>query len=438
MKFFIYYVGSSTGASIGKKRKAPQDISSENIRSKKAKIDESTIILVNGPQASSSIYGPSTVHGDHAYFVDNFNTICEFYVPTRSWKQLIKCPQACFGLTTIENELVAVGGAVKTGESLATTSKVLCFSLTEKTWCDDKYPPMKIARGNPKVVVSGKYLIALGGETEPENRTNSVEVLDIEEKQWYSSDQLNLPEEFQWLSACICNKDIFVVGVHNDPNFRETMEGIVDNDVDSPEDWSYECYHNEELDPHPYPCFSMYRCSVDTMVQIVKESVQIVKENSKMQVWQPMQHPHPSVYAHNKKPNAYSLTHISDYFFYNDCDFSLLCFNEQDLVAIGCSHIKETSHTEVKRSLKLAYYSYREARKEVNYLTDPSNVLDPDEIDETLDVIDSVATKDGKTHIYIYNKEQDSWEHVTSKQDDSKDYPSAAVVDNKIVIVRNS
>ena len=90
-----------------------------------------------------------------------------------------------------------------------------------------------------------------------------------------------------WQSACLCNNDIFITLEYEDPNFEETMstfDELNEYNADYAEDtttvvdkygnvYQYANVHYELLDPpNAYFCFSMYRCSVETLLQILQEN----------------------------------------------------------------------------------------------------------------------------------------------------------------------
>ena len=277
-----------------------------------------------------------------------------------------------------------------------------------------KYPPMKKERVNPNVLVSGIFLIVIGGfmYTPDESGRNvirepimSVEILDVEGKTWHFNDKIHLPEEFStmtWLSACINDKDLYITAKHNDPDFKETLR-VVD----------------------PYPCFSLYRCSVDTLLQFAQEE-------SKMEMkilWQKLQHPHDSVYL-NLIPNRVSEEGIeeADYLGFCACRYTISSVNNE-LVAVGCQHIQSVSNEYLRRILSNAYDAYQMYQ---DYSDHPYNGLIVRNDEDTID---------NECHIYRYDGEADCWEFVksTPPNGESNSQPSVAVVnDNKLVIVRNS
>ena len=374
--------------------------------------------------------------------------VFEYNVPSREWTQSFECPQSAFGLAAIENELILVGGVVTVEaggpviegtEEVTPTNKVQSLTLSTSSkqlqW-QEKYPPMPTARVWPEVVVSGKYLIALAGRTSACDATNIVEVLDLEKKRWFSNDKINLPAEFntaKWQSACICGQHIFIAVKYDDPKFEEKMEPLNDK---------YDDY-DDPIDPgDPYPCFSLYRCSVDTLLQLAQEeATEDATSLMKREIWQQLKHPHHSVYrwlkdddvkdnvlptCNDENPDPY-LNNITEYFHYGLCSFTLSCMNNDTLVAVGCKHIKSTTTAEVDTLLDSAYFYYRVVKKLI--------------CNDGAEVVDHYTEPDKKCYIYLYNMENDSWEMTKSidlMAEKNFARPSVAVVKQNIVFLKGS
>ena len=261
--------------------------------------------IVSGPLRPSPYEFFSTAaHKGMAYFANVYG-IHKFDVHQRKWTDKIPCRRVFFGMAVIEDELTIVGGVtvIESGESEkifdVETKEVACWPLSasskQNSW-HEKYPAMGTALIFPEVVVADKYLIALGGSAEMKNGiicnpTTSVEILDLEEKRWYSNDRISLPEVFttmMWQSACICNNDLFIAVEHDDPRYDNTKEELIE--AESTDSYGEHKPELDEMLPEPYPCFSMYSCSVETLVQMAKDQC------NDGYCWQELPHPHPSVY----------------------------------------------------------------------------------------------------------------------------------------------
>ena len=434
--------------------------------------------IASGSQCRSRISDAAAAHNGMAYFAKGYD-IYEFDVSRRYWTRMIPCQQAYFGMAVIEDQLTLIGGVIKSEETEGlevATNKVVCWSLSasskQQSW-HEKYPALGTARICPEIVVAGKYLIALGGWTGLINKkrhkpTGSVELLDLEEKRWYSNDRICLPQVFTtmiWQSACICNNDLFIALEHEDPNFEETMSTFIDEhdeyDAEYAEntitvtdkfgdEYRYAQVHYEMLDPpNPYPCFSMYRCSVETLLHISQENEANCGYKDKKEdksncdyIWQSLSHPHPSVFKLSPSPSPPPMGFTGDkdfdsdnevssrYYHYGICCFTLSCINNHTLIAVGCDHVESITDVNLQPSLYTAYSDYRSIKALLHEVGNSHYNIQHYDDDASIE----------KCHVYLYDLKKDSWKCLDSiPENGSPNYqPSVAVVDNKIVIMRNS
>ena len=306
---------------------------------------------------------------------------------------------------------------------------------------------MNKLRVNPQVVVAGKYLIALGGWVKEGDRDLpmlSVEVLDCEKCCWYYNNSISLPEELKnmkWLSACICNKDIYIAARYHDPDFLNTKSKITGNECDSESDSEMVDDHEDRLYPwEAYPVYSLFRCPVDILIEAAEE-----KSDNRKHIWQRIEHPHPSVYENKEEEELrqrilypeeeYSCEDLGDlqteYNCYGVCCFTLCCIADK-LIAVGCDHVESISHEDLDDTLYSAYQSYREVND--------SKLQIPTNVNADIVVYFDSQTIDEECHIYVYDTEEDSWKRVksTPRNGESDKQPSVAIVDNQLVVVRKS
>ena len=107
----------------------------------------------------------------------------------------------------------------------------------------------------------------------------------------WTTDHRSLPPVFTtmiWHSACICNNDLFIAVEHDDPRYDDTKEELIE--AESTDSFGEDDPKLDDRLPDPYPCFSMYCCSVETLVQMAKDQC------NDGYCWQELPHPHPSVY----------------------------------------------------------------------------------------------------------------------------------------------
>ena len=390
------------------------------------------------------MFSDAAAHSNHAYFTSG-EVIREFDAASKNWTNMIKCPHVFFSMATMENELLAVGGLVVTGEprdlkTFPATNKILSISLEnniEQNQWEEKYPAMIKERVLPKVVVFGKYLIVLGGNQYNHDGPpiTSVEVLDTEKHCWYSNDEIKMPEEFrtmQWLTACVCDKYLYIAARHDDPNFDSTISKFMDMVDPMEADYDPEYEHNDDYDPDQAgPCYSFYRCSVEKLLQAAQQDNGDNSLARNQLVWQKLDHPHPSCYENKKKIpiDEVENTWETNPLYYNVCKFTLSCVDDT-LVAVGCRHIESVSEEDVQRSLMYAYDSYRG--------------IQSCKFDDNFEAMTSndAETIDTKCHIYMFNTENFTWKLLKSTESEngrSCDQPSVAVAGNdKLVIIRKS
>ena len=126
---------------------------------------------------------------------------------SQAWSELPPCSCYDFAIVMAGGLLTAVGGN-QSGGAIST--------LLSLTRCDDggfkwsrHYPPMKTGRYNSAVVSYGKYVIVAGGFSRP-LVVSTVDVLDTEEKLWYSASSLPIP--LSEASATVYNDRVYISG----------------------------------------------------------------------------------------------------------------------------------------------------------------------------------------------------------------------------------
>ena len=123
-----------------------------------------------------------------------------------SWSKLPPCPTSYFTLAKVKNSLTIIGGYDHEGEK---TNKLYTLTAASKryTWIES-YPPMPTKRDSATAVSYGEHLIVLGGLGK--SFLNTVEVLHVKSKEWFTA--ASLPLMVASCSASICNDHLFILG----------------------------------------------------------------------------------------------------------------------------------------------------------------------------------------------------------------------------------
>ena len=111
---------------------------------------------------------------------------------TKHLSQLPPCPVKNFGLVSIDNQIVTIGGKEKLDDQV--TNKLYCWNEATQQW-EQSFPPMLTPRYFHTSMVWNNYLIVCGGRIDNEDSiTDSVEILDLQSQRWYNASSLPLKE----------------------------------------------------------------------------------------------------------------------------------------------------------------------------------------------------------------------------------------------------
>ena len=234
-----------------------------------------------------------------------------------------------------------------------------------------------------------------------------------------------------WQSACLCHNDIYVAVEHEDPNFEETMSTFIDE--------------RNEFDAD-YAENTTTGCSVETLLQLSQENKSNCEYEDKKEdcdyIWQNLSHPHSSVFKLSTSPSPPPMVFMGDndsdtddeissrYYHYGTCCFTLSCINNHTLIAVGCDHVDSIPDVNLQRSLYDAYSDYRSINESLHEVGNSHY---------NIQHYDNFASIE-KCHVYLYDLKRDLWKCLDSTPENGspKYQPSVAIVDNKIIIMRNS
>ena len=148
------------------------------------------------------------VGGDMVYLENGSRTISAYKSTDETWDQLPKCETEWCSLAVVNNLLTTIGG-----ESRGHKVTNQLFSLTgegrSKTW-REVFQSMPTKRSSSVAVCTGQALIVAGGLDQNWKRLRTVEVMDIDTKEWSSAP--DLPEPLSGASITICHNRIYIIG----------------------------------------------------------------------------------------------------------------------------------------------------------------------------------------------------------------------------------
>ena len=121
--------------------------------------------------------------------MDTDKVIMEYNTSSAKWACLPSYQLDSFGMTVINNQLVLVGGR----ESFVGHSKALgVWGAKSRKWMHP-YPEMPTSRSLCSVAVFKEWLIVAGGVSQGMRSISSVEVMNIDTKQWHTGQPTSTP-----------------------------------------------------------------------------------------------------------------------------------------------------------------------------------------------------------------------------------------------------
>ena len=158
--------------------------------------------------------GPNAiVDGDMVYLrVAGYRNIYAYKSTDETWDKLPECETEWCSLAVVNNLLTTIGGRDRGGKVINQL-----FSLTgegrSKTW-REVFQSMPTKRLSSVAVCTGQALIVVGGNNQNWETLRTVEVMDIDSKEWSSA--ADLPEPLFDASITICHNRIYIIGGLND------------------------------------------------------------------------------------------------------------------------------------------------------------------------------------------------------------------------------
>ncbi|XP_064389668.1 kelch-like protein 17 [Halichondria panicea] len=170
----------------------------------------------------------SVVIGDTAYVgggsADNYRNMCTVMkLEQDQWTKLPEYTAKWFGMTSLANRLVLVGGR---DPKKNTPSNQL--SVLESGEWTHPYPPMNIARQSSTAVSFNNHIIVAGGR-DGDGRISSVEVLDVVSRRWYIAQ--SLPNSRSELKSTLIGNTLYLMGGYDHTGPTKTVHHVDLNEL---------------------------------------------------------------------------------------------------------------------------------------------------------------------------------------------------------------
>ena len=152
----------------------------------------------------------AVVDNNTVYFYHLNKKLYAYHIPSSNWSQISDFPhKSGFAMSVVDGQLTTVGGCGF--YDFRNTNKL--FSLSgegsERRWTE-KFPPMPTKRSYVAALCTGTTLIVAGGSDDTYQILKTVEVLNIETRQWATAS--DLPEPLSRLSLNLCGDVVYLLG----------------------------------------------------------------------------------------------------------------------------------------------------------------------------------------------------------------------------------
>ena len=127
------------------------------------------------------------------------------------WTRLPDNPNRGCGLVIVDGLLTSVGGR----EKRYTNTLLSLTGEGERQQWSEIFPPMPTARHGTACITTGRTLVVAGGYVWPGDFLNTVEVMNINSKEW--STACPLPQRHVLVSGTVCGDTIYIAAGYNGP-----------------------------------------------------------------------------------------------------------------------------------------------------------------------------------------------------------------------------
>lgn len=162
--------------------------------------------------------GKMYVAGDSESLADNI--VMEYDVNSRAWATLPSYRTSWFSMTVVRNQMVLVGGYSISGDS-----SLLGRWTTDSDYWSYPYPDMPTARCCCSVVGYNQWLVVAGGLVGLHHPISCVEVLSIEERQWYAA--CPTPRPWRNMKVATIGETAYFTGGDNVKAFKVSLPALI-------------------------------------------------------------------------------------------------------------------------------------------------------------------------------------------------------------------
>ena len=148
-------------------------------------------------------------------------TVMVYSLETGTWTTLPPYESECFGMSTVDNKLVLVGGESTASDKV--TNVLGVWDERSQTWTHP-FPAMPTARESPSVISYQKWLVVAGGGDDRSSHCRNVEILDTLSGRWYEGSPL--PSGCNEMSSAINGNMWYLLGGYSSQSANKRIFSV--------------------------------------------------------------------------------------------------------------------------------------------------------------------------------------------------------------------
>ena len=159
--------------------------------------------------------------GGHASGDSQECTVMVYDIQSGEWSTLPKHQVKSFGMASVNNRLVLVGGLDPSTNKA--TSQLAVWESESQQWTFP-YPPMDIARHSPAAATFNEWMAVAGGHGN-HDYLNAVEILNTTEKRWYPAPPLPMAMGCDQMRSAVVGDEWYLTECFNQ-RLTETVKKV--------------------------------------------------------------------------------------------------------------------------------------------------------------------------------------------------------------------